>query len=225
MKIADLPTELKPREKAIRYGIESLSDVELLALLIGSGIRGCSALEIGDNLLRNFIHLKELATADFSSIKSIKGLGGVRSLNLLASFEMHRRLSSPIYNKSKRIEKASDIFERYQHLETLEYEVLMIAMLNKKKEIIREITKYKGTSTSFSINLREIIKELLSSNCTSFILIHNHPDGESFPSKNDILITEMIKNKTRDFEMDLDDHVIIFRGGYFSFREKRNFFV
>jgi len=219
MKIADLPSEVKPREKALRHGVQSLNDDELLALLIGSGVKGKSVLEIAHSLTETYLSLPMLATAKLDELESQFGLSKIRSLHLLAVFEFHHRLNSPLYNSETIIQNTSDIYRRYHYLEMLEQEVLIIVMLDRKKRIIREIKKYQGTSTNFSINLKEIIRELISHNSDSFYLIHNHPDEASKPSRNDIISTLAIARKSEELEVRLIDHIIIYKNGYYSFIE------
>ena len=223
MKIADLPKEAKPREKAFLYGISELNDQELLAILIGSGVKGHSAIEIARSLLETFITLPHLSLASLSALTSQRGLNRVSALKLVAAFELHRRLCSPKYIEHFLIKNTQDIYERFRHLEMLDYEVIILVMLNRKKEIIREVTKYKGTFESCLFDFREIISELLDSKCYSFVLVHNHPDGSSKPSENDVISTVLLKDKTEEFGIRLFDHVIVYKNGYYSFREHNHF--
>lgn len=219
MKIADLPSEAKPREKALRHGVQSLSDDELLALLIGSGVKGKSVLEIAHSLNMTYLSLPLLANANMDELSAQFGLSKIRSLHLLAVFEFHYRLSSPFYNNKYIIQNSDDIYFRYRYLENDEQESLVIVMLDHKKRIIREKTKYLGTSKNFNINLKEIIRELISSNASFYYLIHNHPDESPKPSQNDIVSTTIIARKSSELDVYLLDHVIIYKNGHFSFLE------
>ena len=125
MKIADLPKEAKPREKALCYGIGELNDQELLTLIIGSGVRGHSAIEIAKSLLDTFITLPHLSTASMSALIAQKGLNRVRALKLIAAFELHRRLLSTKYFAHEQMDQTSKIVERFRYLENLEYEVVI----------------------------------------------------------------------------------------------------
>lgn len=223
MKIADLPKEAKPREKAFCYGIGELDDQELLALIIGSGVRGHSAIEIARSLLETFITLPHLSTASLSALIAQKGLNRVNALKLIAAFELHRRLSSTKYALPEQITKTNQIVDRFRYLENFDYEVVILVMLNRKKEIIREVTKYKGTYDSCFFNFKEIMSELLDSKCSSFIVVHNHPDESHLPSENDVISTSILKDKTEEFGMKLYDHVIIFKNGFYSFKEQGHF--
>ena len=223
MKIADLPKEAKPREKAFCYGICELDDYELLAILIGSGVKGHSAIEIGKSLLETFITLPHLSIASLNALQTQRGLSRISALKLVAAFELHRRLSSPKNSTHQVITETSQINERFRYLETLDYEVIILVMLNRKKEIIRELTKYKGSFGSCSFDFKEIILDLLDSKCSSFVLVHNHPDGSDRPSENDVVSTAILRDKAEEFGIRLFDHVIIYKNGYYSFREHGHF--
>ncbi len=223
MKIADLPKEAKPREKALCFGIESLENHEILALLIGSGVKGHSAIEIAKSLLETFITLPFLANASIESLKKQKGLNKISALKLLAAFELHKRLLSQQNASDFPIVSSQQIFERFRYLEDYDYEVLILVMLNRKKEIVRERRKYHGTFESCSFDFKEIIGDLLDAKCSYFILVHNHPDGAKFPSQNDVISTVIIKDRLDEFGIKLLDHVIIYKNGYYSFFDHGHF--
>lgn len=220
MKIRELPREIRPREKALHYGIESLSDEELLALLIASGVKGCSAMDISRDLLTTYLTLSSLANANLSSLEEHFGLSKITALKLMATFEFHNRLNSPLYQHRYLIGSSQDLYERYRYLENFTQEVLAIVMINKKKEIIKEKILYRGTNNDLSISPKEICLEIISSRCSQFVLIHNHPDGSINPSEEDIYATEIIKKTADSLQIKLFDHLIIYPGGYYSFKEK-----
>lgn len=221
MRIKDLPIEAKPREKALLFGLECLSDAELLAIIIGSGVRNFSALEIAQNLLKDYCTLKNLLNANFKTLSKYKGLKKVGSLKLLATFEFYKRLISPLYQSSEQLLDAKSVYNRYKYLESYNQEVLLIAMLDRKQNILQEKLMYKGTSENFEVDAKEILSEILISGCKKFILIHNHPDGDIFPSDEDIFTTSYIENSVEPFKIKLTDHVIIGKNGYYSLQENK----
>ena len=218
MKIKELPRELRPREKAWHYGIESLTDEELLALLIGSGVKGCSAIEIARNLLSSYLTLSTLARASICSLEEQTGLSKTSALKLFATFEFHNRLISPFYQHQYEINDSEDAYFRYRYLENYEQEVLAILMLSKTNKIIKEKVLYKGTEEHIVVEPKEICNELLLSRCKKYILIHNHPNGESYPSDEDKYSTLLIKNESEKIGIKMFDHIIIYHGGYYSFK-------
>ena len=219
MRIKELPKEIRPREKAFHYGIDTLSDEELLTLIIGSGVKGHSALDISRELISSYLTINSLANANLSSIEEHKGLSRNTALRLLAAFELHNRLNSPLYQHDYSIKNAQDVYLRYRYLENYSQEVLAIVMLNKKKMIIKEKILYKGTGENIDISPKEVYSELILSHCSSYILIHNHPSGSVEPSDEDVLATEIIENTCKVLQITMFDHIIIYPGGYYSFNE------
>ena len=215
MRISDIPINLRPREKALQYGIEELSDQELLALIIGSGGRNNSAIDIANELLKS--HANSLEALSNSNYRSLIGFSGVdKSIasRLLATFEFHKRLISNRYQKIQKIDTNEQVYFRYRYLENLDQEVLIILMLDLKGRIIKEKTLYKGTFDSFSINVKQIIQELILAKAKSFYLIHNHPDEEQEPSEDDVIATKVIEKTAKNLSIKLVNHLVIFKGGY-----------
>ena len=215
MRISDIPINLRPREKALHYGIEELSDQELLALIIGSGGKGNSAIDIAGELLKTHASsMESLSNTNYQSLLSYLGLKKSIALRLLATFEFHKRLSSYKYKNPSKIESIHDVYFRYQNMENLDHEELIILMLDLKLRIIKEKTLYKGTFDSFEIDVREILRELVLAKAKFFYLIHNHPDEESRPSDDDILSTKIVEKAAKNMGIILLDHLIIFKDGF-----------
>ena len=215
MKISDIPFNLRPREKALQFGIEELTDQELLSLIIGSGVRGNSAIEISQDLLNSHGNsIQNLAKTNYQSLISYLGLKKSIALRILAAFELHRRLISNKYQNVTTIESMNDVYFRYKYLENYEQEVLMILMLDLKKRIIKEKILYKGTFDSFTVDVREIIQELVLAKAKYYYLLHNHPDEETNPSEEDILSTKVIEISSKNLGIILIDHLVIYKGGF-----------
>ena len=215
MRISDIPENLRPREKALQYGIEELSDQELLTLIIGSGTRGNSAFDIASELLKSHANsLELLSRTNYQSLLGFRGLKKSIALRLLANFEFHKRLISGKYQNIVKIESVSMVYFRYKYLENFEQEVLVILMLDLKLRIIKEKILYKGTFDSFTIDVREVIHELVLAKAKYFYLIHNHPDEEKEPSEDDILSTKVVEKTALNLGVQLVNHLIIFKGGF-----------
>ncbi len=219
MKISDIPINLRPREKALVYGIEELSDQELLALIIGSGGRGNSAIDIAEELLKTHANsLESLSNTNYRSLLSYLGLKKSIALRLLATFEFNRRLNSCRYKNPSKIDNIHDVYFRYQNMENLDHEELVILMLDLKHRIIKEKVLYKGTFDSFEIDVRQILHELVLAKAKYFYLIHNHPDEETSPSYDDILATKVVEKAAKNMGINLIDHLVIFRNGFSNIR-------
>ena len=215
MKISDIPINLRPREKALQYGIEELSDQELLTLLIGSGGKGNSAIDIAIELLSSHANsLELLSRSNYQALSRYLGLKKSIALRLLATFEFHKRLISNKYQNLDKIESNKNVYLRFKYLENFDQENLVVLMLDLKHRIIKEKTLYKGTSDSFNIDIREVIQELILAKAKYFYLIHNHPDEESNPSDEDIIATKVIEKSAKNLGINLIDHLIIFKGGF-----------
>ena len=215
MKISDIPLNSRPREKALQFGIEELSDQELLTLIIGSGGKGNSAFDIASELLKTHANsLETLSNTNYTSLLGYLGLKKSIALRLLATFEFHKRLVSPKYQKVVKLETSREVYFRYKYLENFDQEVLVILMLDLKGRIIKEKTLYKGTFNGFSIDVKQIIQELILAKAKSFYLIHNHPDEEPRASEEDILATKVIEKASKSLSVKLLNHIVIFKGGY-----------
>lgn len=214
---------LLPREKALRFGIDSLSDKELLAILIGSGGKDNSVFLIADSLLRTFGSLSLLSKANYIDISSQKGLKDGKALKLITAFEIHRRLNTPKYQNEVILDSIDKIYARYKYLEDYDQEILCLIMLNSRKRILKEKILYQGTCEGFSINLKEIISEILISKCSSFILVHNHVDELVSPSQDDLISTRIINYQAKNLGLKLMDHLIIYKNGYYSLKEHNDF--
>ena len=225
-KINDLAAFDKPREKAERFGIDSLKDEELLALIICSGTVGHSSLDIARDILNDVHYLNELLYKPKEYFLSFKGLKTARTLNLMAALEIAKRIFQKqrlIYEE--KVEVTSDsLYERYSFtLAKLQQEVLAIVILNKNKQIIYEKILYQGDDNNIVINSRDILRLLMIHNGYYFYLIHNHPNNSFYPSELDIKFTKMIKAKARHINVHLLDHIIISETGYYSFLHDRLF--
>ena len=225
-KINDLSTLDKPREKAERFGIEKLTDEELLALIINVGTVGHSSLEIAKDLLKDSGSLNDLLNKPHQYFQSFKGLKKVNGLKLASVMEIARRINEKerlIYEEKTEINSES-LYQRYSlSLVGQTQESLIIVILNKNKQIIYEHTLYKGDDNNITINYRDIMRLLFIHNGYYYYLIHNHPGNSSYPSQADINFTKRIQEKTKEFNAKLLDHLIISRNGYYSFLHERLF--
>ena len=219
MKISDLPFEQKPREKAIFYGIDTLSDGELLAILIGSGTKGKSALEIGNELLFEYQNLYLLSKDNFSNLKKHKGISLANSLRLEACFEIAKRINKNKKIFLKQLSSPEDVYKLYSYLSKENTEKAVLVLLNKKRCIIKEkIIDGKYTS-SVTITAKEIINEVLMSNAFYLVLIHNHPNEGCDPSEDDNIATEYLLDILHTIGACLFDHIIISSDYYYSYSE------
>lgn len=218
MRISELAE--KPREKALLNGLESLSDTELLALLIESGSKNKSAFDLAMEILsqcQGITHLNDLSLAELMSFPGIKQ---AKALRLLGALEIARRISFASPPSPETIHSAKDIYYRLEKKMVYEQQEHFFAVyLDVKGHIIREKLLFKGSLDCSVVHPREVFKEAIHMSSASIIVSHNHPSGDPTPSKEDEEVTEMLVQTGRIMQIPLLDHVIIARHRYFSFRE------
>lgn len=220
MRIKDLPLSERPREKALRHGIETLSNIEVLAIIIGSGVRDCSALDIATKLITITNGLRYYDVVTFHKIQEVAGINQISALRLSAVFELVRRIEKTKSEPPPRPLNAEGIFNKYKsELADETQEQLILLFLSRRGAIVREKRMYKGTGEYFPISVSEIISELLANRCLSFALVHNHPSGEATPSDEDLISTKVLADEAARLRINLKDHVIIAQDTYYSFAE------
>ncbi|MBO6261955.1 MAG: RadC family protein [Bacilli bacterium] len=219
-KIQDLGFLERPREKAERFGIDKLTDSELLALIINVGTIGHSSLDIAREMMREAKSLNTLIGKPYEYYLSFKGINKVNALKLTAVFEILKRINEKqqlIYEENNAVTSES-LFRRYSlSLTGLAQENFILVILSKNKQIIFETTLYKGDDVCAVVSSREIIRLLSIHNGYYFYLIHNHPNGSLEPSKSDIDFTNSITEKAEKIGVKLLDHIIITDKDYYSF--------
>ena len=214
-----MPFFTQPYHRLKKNGVSSLSDAELLAIIISSGSRGESAVDTANRILKKY-NFNKLSELNLTELK--KELGNeVKALRILSLFELNKRknkLSRGGFVKT--IEKSKDIYNIfYDELKDKKKEHLYILMLDSRNSIINHKLISVGTVNQSLIHPREIFLEAVKESAYAIILVHNHPFGDSKPSQEDKLITEKIKNAGELMDVKLIDHVIISKEGYYSFNE------
>lgn len=222
-KMNEIPDIDKPREKAIRFGISSLNDAELLAILIGVGSIENNALQIANNLLADSLTIFNLAGNPYQYFLKFKGISSVKAIRLCAAFEISKRYDrrNHIISEQKNNIDSDFLFNRYYgRMHGLGKEILILVVLNRKKKIIYETTLYKGTELCISLSPKEICKSVLLANGYYFYVIHNHPNDTILPSEEDEIFTEELLRQAKKFGFILLDHLIIGNSGYYSLLNK-----
>ena len=221
-RISDFTDESKPREKLLNYGPESLSDAELLAILLGSGTKERNVLELANDILKEHGGLAGLRKLNREELGMIKGIGPAKSTAILSAVELGRRFSKSFQANMdrQRINTADDIYEYFHYqMEHLDHEELWILSLDTKHYVIKEDKLYTGTINASSIRVAEVFKKPLLRNAASFAMVHNHPSGDPTPSASDIVITRNIIEMGIKMELPLVDHVVIGAGSYISIKQ------
>jgi DNA repair protein RadC len=221
--VKDLPSDDRPREKLWLRGVNSLSDAELIAILLRTGKKGKSVLEIARELIHKEGNLAGLALKSVDALKKVSGIGNDKAATLAAAFEISRRIQSQSGTVSHRkITSPGDVAQIFIPLMRDELkEKFIVVCLNSANKIIRYETISIGNLNSSIVHPREIFKAAIDCASASIILVHNHPSGNPEPSEEDISITRKLVEAGKIMDIPVFDHLILTREGYTSFVEKR----
>lgn len=221
MSIREWPVSERPREKLLEQGPQALTEAELLAILIRTGTRGRTALDVARNLLVQFGSLRALLTADKERLCRAAGLGPTRYVALQAALELARRHYQQLMTAGSTLAnpRATREFLRVR-LRDLPYEVFCCVYLDNRHRVIGFAELFRGTIDGASVHPREVVKEALARNAAAVILAHNHPSGIAEPSQADELITRRLKEALALVDIRLLDHLIVGDGACESFAER-----
>src|SRR5690554_73685 len=219
--IKSLPVEERPRERLEKYGAQSLSNAELLAILLRTGAAGHSALDLAGIILVRFRNLSEIAAAGIGELSQIKGMGLSKTVQLLAAFELGRRLHISELSQTSRVSSPGDVAELVMpRLRFLKQEHFLVIHLNTKNKILSEETISKGTLDSSLVHPREVFKTAVKNSSAALILVHNHPSGDPQPSNDDLNLTRRLKEAGEIMGIPILDHLIIGDNKFISLREE-----
>jgi len=218
MRIHDFDPDSRPRERLLHSGAASLSPAELLAIILGNGTKNLNIVDICNEIIAKF-GLEKLSGTTIKELQEVKGIGKAKAMQIIAVFELNKRLHYS-RNQNKKIQAASDIFEYMAGRvpdETKEH--LFVLHLNTKNQITKTELVSVGTLNAALIHPREVFKAAIKESSHAIILVHNHPSGDTEPSSADKQVTELLKKASAVIQIDLLDHVITGKTGWFSFRE------
>ena len=221
IKITEWAVEDRPREKLIIKGVASLSDAELLGILISSGTKEKSAVDLGRELLGSVgNNLNNLGKLSVSDLKKTHGIGTAKAVTIIAALELGRRRKLAEALHSQKINDSKDIAEIFQPLlGDLPHEEFWILFLNKSNRIISKMKLSQGGVSGTVTDIRIIMKRAIEHLASGIIVCHNHPSGNLNPSESDIQITDKIKESGKLLNIQLYDHLIISDNDYYSFAD------
>lgn len=221
LTIKELPDSEKPYEKFLKYGPGSLSDAELLAVIIKSGTNGLKSVDVAQNLLnRKNRNLMNLYDIPFEEMLKIRGIGKVKAIQLKCIAELSNRITSTKYSREVSMRNPESIARYYmEQLRHLRQEELILCMFDSKCNLISDAVISKGSVNSSLVPPREIFLFALRKEAVHIVLLHNHPSGLAIPSKEDDEVTRRVAECGRLLEIPLSDHIIIGDHNYYSYRE------
>ena len=221
MKIKEIPQSERPYEKLEMYGAQALSNAELLAIIIKNGAKEESSVMLAQKILSmqksTQDSLRFLQDISIKEFMSIKGIGKVKAIQLLAVCELTKRISRPIKNFNVQIKSPQDVADLLiNELKYEKREIVKVLMLNVKNNILK-IQDIALGGTSFAVfEIKDVLKEAIKIGAPKIILVHNHPSGDPTPSHEDIELTQKLEEVSKMLEIELLDHVIIGDGKYKS---------
>ncbi len=224
VKIKDLPILERPYEKLINYGAQSLTNEELIAILIRSGTNQYSAKELASIILMKLNNIGDLNNFNYTSLINIKGIGIKKSCVLLAAIELGKRINN--YTPSivnKKLNSSRLVYDYYRHiLADKKQEYFYCVYLDNSKKIVFEKLLFIGTTNYSVVHPREIFKEAYCYSASAIICVHNHPSNNILPSKEDFALTKNLVEIGSLLGIKILDHIIIGRDNYYSFLENKD---
>jgi DNA repair protein RadC len=221
LMIRDFPEDERPRERLISDGPESLANHELLAILLRTGTKDESVLQLANRLLNHFEGLRLLKDATIEEMTSIKGIGTAKAVQILAAIELGRRISRLQYDERYVIRSPEDGAKYVmEDMRFLSQEHFVCLYLNTKNQVIHRKTVFIGSLNASIVHPREVFKEAIKRSAASIICAHNHPSGDPTPSREDIEVTKRLVECGRMIGIELLDHLIIGDRKFVSLKEK-----
>lgn len=220
--VKELPENERPREILLNRGVEFLSDEQLIALLLDSGIKGITCMELATNLIRYAGGLEKLSNLDVLALQNVKGIGLSKACKIVSAFELTRR----VIKRKSEVEKKSisspfDVIDIYSvEFDKETVEIFKVIMLDTKNQIISDRNITRGIVNQSLVSPREVYKEAILRHASKIIAVHNHPSGISRPSKDDINITKALQESGKILDIPLIDHIIYgTKKDYYSFKQ------
>ncbi|MDY0210005.1 MAG: DNA repair protein RadC [Acholeplasma sp.] len=222
--IKEMPENERPREKLIQNGVESLSNIELLAILLQTGTKKYSVVELSKKIIFSLDDLGEFNRLSYQELTKLEGIGQAKATTILATLEFSKRVFNQLNGRKSQISSPKDIYMLYQHkLDQLEQEHFYTLYLDTKNQIISEKLIFIGTLNQSVIHPREIYKHAVKVSANSVIFIHNHPSGDSSPSQADYKTTTQLEQSGQIMGVQVIDHIVIGKNQFFSIKENRKY--
>ncbi|RZT22179.1 DNA replication and repair protein RadC [Fictibacillus sp. BK138] len=221
LMIKDYPLQERPRERLLQDGPDTLSNYELLAILLRTGTKQMSAIQLSHHIIQHFEGLRHLKDASIGELKEINGIGPAKAVELIAAIEIGKRISRLQFEERYTIRSPED-GARYlmDELRFLHQEHFVCLYLNTKNQVLNKKTVFIGSLNTSIVHPREVFKEGLKRSCASIICFHNHPSGDPAPSREDIEVTKRLVECGKMLGIEVLDHIIIGDQKYVSLKEK-----
>jgi DNA repair protein RadC len=212
LRIKDLPDAERPRERLAAHGADALRNAELIAILLRTGLKGQSAIQVADHLLQKFGTLDQLARASLGELQKTKGIGRDKAIALVSAFTLARRMAQELRAEAPLLDNPETIAGLLREENRLyEVEHFQVVLLNTRRRLIRVEQISQGTLDTILIHPREVFKQAITANAAAIVLVHNHPSGDPTPSEADIRVTRDLIRAGNLLKIEVLDHVILGR--------------
>jgi len=220
-RITDLQETERPRERLARLGAAALSNAELLAILLRTGLPGENAVQLGHRLLKEFGDLSGLYKASYEEVCNQNGLGPAKAAQIKAALEIAQRLKAEDHRQRVEIHSPQDAADLIREdLSYLDHEELWLIILDTRNRIIKKERIYQGSLNTSQVRVGELFKEAIRISAAAIIVVHNHPSGDPSPSPDDVAITRAIVQAGQLLDIQVLDHLVIAGGRYVSLKER-----
>lgn len=212
MRLKDQPASERPRERLVAHGADALSNAELIAILLRTGLKGVNAVEIGKQLMTRFGSLQGLARASIQDLVEIKGIGRDKAVTLMAGFTLARKMAAELVSESPVVDTPEAIAGLVREFTRLSpVETFRVVLLNTRRRLIDIVKLSDGTLDTLLVHARDVFKPAIAANAASIILVHNHPSGDPSPSEADIKVTRDLIRAGQLLKIEVLDHLIMGR--------------
>jgi len=221
LSIKSWPKDDRPREKLLKNGEHRLSNTELLAILIRSGVQGQSAIDLARQILQKFKTFRNMSHTDIRDWEEFKGLGEAKIAQIKSAIEIGRRMAEEKIEEKTKIKSSKDVIEYFTpRMRDLKIEVFKVVLLNSKNKIIDIVEITEGTVNEASPIIRDIFQKAAQKYAAAIICVHNHPSGDPAPSREDREFTRKLTDAGKVLQIKVLDHIIIGDKRYYSFADE-----
>ena len=218
--IKELPINERPRERMIHHGREALSVQELIAIILRTGSRDQSVIDLAQSIYKGCRSVKALNTLTIQELTRMKGVGPAKAVQLLAALELGTRMAEEPFSHQVRLSSPEEVFNYMKgSLEMENQEKFFALYLDTKARLIKKQLLFIGSLSSSLVHPRELFRHAVRYSAATIIIVHNHPSGDPTPSGSDAQITEVMMDNGRLMDIEVVDHIIIGKGRYHSFRQ------
>ncbi len=220
--LRELPAGERPRERLGELGPAALTDAELLAILLRTGVPGHTALDLARDLLCDYGGLDGLLRVGFGELARRPGIGLAKAAQVKAALELGRRLLLLAPEQRRQIHTPEDVASLLRlEMGHLDQEQIRVLLLDTRHRLIRQVLVYQGNVSGAQVRIGELFREAIRENCPAVLVVHNHPSGDPTPSPEDVAITREIVEAGRLLSIEVLDHLVVARQGYVSLRERK----